>query len=244
MNKLKKKKRNENVKKKKKNKLEEKKRQEEEQKRKEEEEEAERMEDEEKQERRRGISHRYKTFISNLSKRLKKTVLQPAKKSSQVQAEEKLEQIRQLASLQQMTCFMLLLSTCIWLLLVVTVGLHKELQFLSSNIVGLAFLIAFGLVLVLQFIASIVHRFETAFNAVSNVPMTVDCTVVEDGEKKYQKMFVLPQTTEEGGVAKVARKLLLVDKRTATKANLQRSLTVNKFLKKKQKKPFVYKMSI
>jgi len=63
------------------------------------------------------------------------------------------------------------------------------------------------------------------FNAMANIPMTMDCRMVDEG-KKYDKMMMLKQQAEtepvsrEGVAAKVARKLLLVDKRTATKANL------------------------
>jgi len=190
-------------------------------------EERERLQERLKQERRRGINHRYKDHLSTLSRRLKSKVMAADKASISEKevAAKKIEQIRSLAALQQMCCFLLFLVTIIWLILVVTVGLHAELYVISTNAVGLMFLIAFGLIQALQFLASIVHRLETMFNAMSNIPMSVDCRLVDEG-RKYEKMMQLKQQAETEGVprervaAKVARKLLMVDKRTATKANL------------------------
>jgi len=164
--------------------------------------------------------------LSSLSRRLKNRVVVPEKGNDKDVAAEKLEKIRQLAGLQQIWCFGTTLLTVVWLILVVTVGLHKELKFLNTNSVGLLFLIAFGLIQVLQFCGSIVHRLETMFNALANIPMTVDCRMVDEG--KYERMKQLRQQSEnqdftpnkERVAAKVARKLLMVDKRTATKANL------------------------
>jgi len=189
-------------------------------------EERERLQEKLKQERRRGINHRYKDHLSSLSRRLKQKVATPEKGNDKEVAAQKLEQIRSLASLQQMSCFMLFLVSVIWLILVVVVSIHPELDFLSTNAVGILFLIAFGVISLLQFFASIAHRFETMFNALANIPMTADCSLVDRGQK-YQRLMALKQqaeTTEpvirERVAAKVARKLLMVDKRTATKANL------------------------
>jgi len=188
-------------------------------------EERERLQERLKQERRRGINHRYKDHLSSLSRRLKGKVMTPEKGSEKDTAAKKLEQIRSLASLQQMACFMLVLVTVIWLILVVTVSLHQELVIIETNAVGILFLISFGIIMVFQFVASIFHRLETMFNAMANIPMSVDCKLVDEG-RKYERMMQLKQQAENEGVprervaAKVARKLLMVDKRTATKANL------------------------
>jgi hypothetical protein len=187
-------------------------------------EERERLQERLKQERRRGIHHPYKDHLSALSRRLKNKVATPEKGNDKDVAAEKLERIRQLAALQQMCCFMLFLVTTIWLILVVTVGIHPELQFLNTNAVGLLFLISFGVIMIFQFLASILHRMETMFNALANIPMSSDCTFIERGNK-YERVMMLKQQAEEpnqkeGVAAKVARKLLMVDKRTATKANL------------------------
>eukprot|EP01114_Cavostelium_apophysatum_P016560 TRINITY_DN473_c0_g1_i1.p1 TRINITY_DN473_c0_g1~~TRINITY_DN473_c0_g1_i1.p1 ORF type:complete len:1365 (+),score=470.87 TRINITY_DN473_c0_g1_i1:137-4231(+) len=191
-------------------------------------EERERLQERLKQERRRGINHRYKDMLSSLSRRLKNRVVAPEKGNEKDVAEEKLEKIRQLAALQQMCCFMLTLITVVWLILVITVGLHPELKVIGTNSVGLLFLMAFGLIQVLQFAGSIIHRLETMFNALANIPMSVDCAVVDEGSaRRFEKMKQLrmnsenePTLQKEGVAAKVARKLLMVDKRTATKANL------------------------
>jgi len=188
-------------------------------------EEREKLQERLKQERRRGINHRYKDHLSSLSRRLKHKVAAPEKGNEKDMAAKKIEGIRALAQLQQLSCFMLFLCSAIWLILVVTVAIHKELEFLNTNAVGLAFLIAFGIIMIFQVIASVLHRLETMFNALAQIPMSVDCTFVDEG-RKYDKMMMLKQQAEiepvskEGVAAKVARKLLLVDKRTATKANL------------------------
>jgi len=180
-----------------------------------------------KQERRRGIHHKYKDLLSSLSRRLKAKVAAPEKGSEKDVAAQKLEQIRSLAELQQMCCFMLFLCTFIWLILIVVVGIHPELNVIGTNAVGILFLIAFGFMTVLQFFAAVLHRLETLFNALANIPMTFDFRMVDQG-KKHEKMMALKQQQAEGGgevqrervAAKVARKLLMVDKRTSTKANL------------------------
>jgi len=190
-------------------------------------EERERLQEKLKQERRRGINHRYKDMLSSLSRRLKNRVVVPEKGNDKDVAAEKLEKIRQLAGLQQVWCFGTSLITIVWLILVVTVSLHPELNVLGSNSVGLMFLIAFGIIQVLQFCGSIVHRLETMLNALANIPMTVDCRMVDQG-RKYERMKMLKiaelsesaEPAKERVAAKVARKLLMVDKRTATKANL------------------------
>jgi len=189
-------------------------------------EERERLQEKLKQERRRGINHRYKDLLSALSRRLKAKVAQPEKGNDKDIAAQKLEQIRALAALQQISCFMLFLVTVIWLILVVVVSIHPELKFLKTNAVGILFLISFGLISIFQFFASIAHRLETMFNALAQIPMTADCALVDRG-KKYERLMALKQQAETGEpvarervAAKVARKLLMVDKRTATKANL------------------------
>jgi len=188
-------------------------------------EERDRLQERLKQERRRGIHHRYKDHLSSLSRRLKSKVAAPEKGTDKEVAAQKLEQIRSLAGLQQMCCFMLFLCTSIWLVLVVVVGIHPELNVIGTNAVGLIFLISFGCITVLQFFAAILHRMETTFNALANIPMTFDCRMVDEG-KKYERMMALKQQQDsepqqrERVAAKVARKLLMVDKRTSTKANL------------------------
>jgi len=188
-------------------------------------EERERLQERLKQERRRGINHRYKDHLSALSRRLRHRVAAPEKASDKEVAAKKLIQIRELADLQKMTCFLLLLCTVIWLVLVVVVGLHPELNVLSTNSVGVFFLIAFGIITALQTVASVFHRLETLINALANVPMHFDCGFIDEGQK-YKRLMALKEQSEsepverEGVAAKVARKLLMVDKRTATKANL------------------------
>jgi len=188
-------------------------------------EERERLQERLKQERRRGINHRYKDHLSALSRRLRHRVAAPEKKEASVVAAEKLEQIRELAGLQQMTCFMLFLCTIIWLVLVLVVQQHPSLKVLSTNSVGVFFLIAFGIITALQFIASILHRLETFINALANVPMYFECDFVDEGQK-IKRLKAMQEQSEaepvqrEKVASKVARKLLMVDKRTATKANL------------------------
>jgi len=187
--------------------------------------ERERLQERLKQERRRGINHRYKDHLSSLSRRLKRKVQVGEKLSDKDVAANKLEQIRSLASLQQMSCFMLTLVTIIWLILVLVVSLHSELDVLGTNSAGLMFLIAFGVIMAFQFVASIFHRIETMLNALANIPMNMDCRMVDEGKAKNDRMMQLKQQEmvpqgQERVAAKVARKLLMVDKRTATKANL------------------------
>jgi chitin synthase len=194
-------------------------------KKKQESEERERLQERLKQERRRGIHHKYKDHLSSLSRRLKNKVQTEDKPNEKDVAAEKLERIRQLAALQQMSCFMLFLVTSIWLILVVTFGIHPELNLIKTNAAGLMFLISFGIIQAFQFTASIFHRLETMLNALANIPMTVECNFVEEG-KKYDRMVTLKQQEQELNAgrekiaSKVARKLLMVDKRTSTKANL------------------------
>jgi len=188
-------------------------------KKKEEKETMEKIEEKLKRERRKHIHHRYKEQLWTLSLRLKKKVEKELKVDEKESAEEKLERIRQLASLTKMTSFLLFLVTVIWLIMVLTVGLHQELTFLKSNSVGLLFLISFGIILVFQFLAAIIHRLETFFNAIANIPMTFSCGFVEEGGR-YAKVEQREERGPETTAEKLTRRLLFVDKRTATRANL------------------------
>jgi len=190
-------------------------------------EERERLQERLKQERRRGINHRYKDHLSALSRRLRHRVATPEKLNEKDAKEKKIEQIRELADLQKMVSFLFLLCTVIWLVLVLVVAIHENLQIAKNNSVGIIFLIAFGVITVLQFLAAIVHRIETLINALANVPMHFECDFIDEGQTaRYRKIAALREAAEnepppkERVAAKVARKILMVDKRTATKANL------------------------
>lgn len=157
-------------------------------------------------------------MLSNLSRRLKKIVI--INEDKKETAEDKLERIHQLAELKDMGCFLMFLVTVVWLIMVITVGIHPELYFIKTNSVGLLFLIAFGIIMILQFFAAILHRLETFFNRLANIPMTVDCTFVEEGTNYTKLVMVAEDVQEESAALKVIRKFLMVDKRTATKANI------------------------
>jgi len=50
--------------------------------------------------------------------------------------------------------------------------------------------------------------------------MTIDCTFVEEGTNYTKLVMVAEAAQEEPAALKLARKLLMVDRRTATKANI------------------------
>jgi len=115
------------------------------------------------------------------------------------------------------------LISIIWLILVVTVTIHPELNIYGTASVLLIFLAAFAALQVIQFFASLVHRLVTLSNALANVPMTFNMSMTSGG-KKYDQMKLKMEKEEpvarEGVATKMARKMLMVDKRTATQANL------------------------
>jgi len=180
-----------------------------------------------KDERRRGINHPYKDFLASLSRRIRKRVPVPDEGTEKEIADKKKSMLESLKATQQMFSYMLFLITVVLLILVATFAIHPELSFFSTNAIALIFLLAYGINLILQIIALLLHRFETMFNSLAYIAMKSDCTFVDDGKKndrrrqQYEKQDVTVLNTKEGYGARVARRLLMVDKRAETKANLQ-----------------------
>lgn len=75
-----------------------------------------------------------------------------------------------LADLRNSAVLCLLVVNSIWLILVGTLAAHTELDVISTNPLGVAFLIVFGFILAIQFLTMLWHRISTFLHFVSRAP--------------------------------------------------------------------------
>lgn len=77
---------------------------------------------------------------------------------------EKLEDLR------DSTLMVFAIANAIWIILIMTLVQQKNLQFLGTNVLGLAFLCIYGLLIVIQFLTLLWHRGVTFFHVIARAP--------------------------------------------------------------------------
>ena len=58
----------------------------------------------------------------------------------------------------------------IWIILIITLMKQTRLEVLGTNVLGLAFLCIYGLIIVIQFLTLLWHRVETFFHVIARTP--------------------------------------------------------------------------
>jgi len=92
------------------------------------------------------------------------------------------ERIEQLATLKSNICTILFIVSCVIILLVIALSINTQLDILATNAAGLLFLIAFSMVLVVQYFAMMFHRLSTLLTIVAFIPLHhVNCAIVDRG---------------------------------------------------------------
>ena len=77
---------------------------------------------------------------------------------------EKLEELR------NTTLLIFGVSNALWMVMIVALGQQKDLKVLGVDVIGLAFLLIYGVLLILQFLALLGHRFKTTVHILARTP--------------------------------------------------------------------------
>ncbi|XP_046555812.1 chitin synthase-like [Haliotis rubra] len=64
----------------------------------------------------------------------------------------------------------LAVSNSLWLILIITLAAKTQFKIFGANSLGLSFLLIFGTLLVIQFLAMIIHRISTLVHFVARAP--------------------------------------------------------------------------
>ncbi|BFZ23575.1 hypothetical protein BsWGS_26614 [Bradybaena similaris] len=99
---------------------------------------------------------------------LRKKCLEPDLKAFGIDAEVKVN----LVELRNSWLLILAVANTLWLILLTTLASKVDLNFLGSNPLGVVFLIVFGLVFLVQFLAMLVHRMATFCHFIARAPYT------------------------------------------------------------------------
>ena len=75
-----------------------------------------------------------------------------------------------LVELRNTTLLVFGVSNALWMILILTLVQHKDLKILGVDIIGLAFLIVYGCIFVIQFLALLGHRFKTVVHILARTP--------------------------------------------------------------------------
>jgi len=111
-------------------------------------------------------------------------------------AKEAEDRVEDLARLQKNSCLLTFTCTAVWLVLVSTLGLHPQLQIGETNAAGLSFLIAFGIVMIVQFVSMVFHRLQTFLTAIATIPVRFKCGLTS-APQGYESMTPLNTQVEE-----------------------------------------------
>ena len=74
--------------------------------------------------------------------------------------------------LRDLALMVFAVSNAIWIILIVTLLKRTELNFLGTNVLGLAFLCIYGVLVILQFITLLWHRLITVSHMLARAPWT------------------------------------------------------------------------
>ena len=77
---------------------------------------------------------------------------------------EKLEDLR------DSTLMVFAIANAIWMILITTLVEQENLQFMGTNVLGLAFLCVYGFIIVIQFLTLLWHRGVTFFHVIARAP--------------------------------------------------------------------------
>ncbi|KAI8518014.1 hypothetical protein Bbelb_040310 [Branchiostoma belcheri] len=114
----------------------------------------------------------------------------------------------QLEELRNSWLIVLFVSNALWLTLILTLASQANLQVLDTNPLGLVFLVVFGFILIIQFLAMLVHRAWTVVHMLARIRNPWEKLDTEDavgpkGEKQYRGQIsripdAMPATSRRG----------------------------------------------
>ena len=84
-----------------------------------------------------------------------------------------------LVELRNTTLVVFGVTNVLWMIIILTLVQHKDLKVLGVDVVGLGFLIIYGLIFVIQFLALLGHRFKTIVHVLARTPWKVANNRVE-----------------------------------------------------------------
>ena len=78
-----------------------------------------------------------------------------------------------LVELRNTTLLIFGVSNALWMVIIVALGQQKDLKVLGVDVIGLAFLLIYGVLLIFQFLALLGHRFKTIVHILARTPWTL-----------------------------------------------------------------------
>ena len=84
-----------------------------------------------------------------------------------------------LVELRNTTLVVFGVTNVLWMIIILTLVQHKDLKVLGVDVIGLGFLIIYGLIFVIQFLALLGHRFKTIVHVLARTPWKVTNNRVE-----------------------------------------------------------------
>ena len=78
-----------------------------------------------------------------------------------------------LVELRNTTLLVFGVSNALWMVIILTLVQHKDLKVFGVDAIGLAFLLIYGFLIILQFLALLGHRFKTIVHVLARTPWTL-----------------------------------------------------------------------
>ncbi|CAH1272482.1 CASKIN2 [Branchiostoma lanceolatum] len=112
----------------------------------------------------------------------------------------------QLEELRNSWLIVLFVSNALWLTLILTLASQANLQVLDTNPLGLVFLVVFGFILIIQFLAMLVHRAWTVVHMLARIrnlweKLDTEDNVGQKGQQSRQSARIpdaMPETSRRG----------------------------------------------
>jgi len=108
--------------------------------------------------------------LKNLKKKLDDSLIPEKRTPKEKKKESDTSIYEDLRATQNKTALSWFVVSVMYIVLVVTVSMHRTVQAYQSNFVGIFFLIAFGFVFVFNFVGLSLHRLETFLHEVAISP--------------------------------------------------------------------------
>ena len=87
-----------------------------------------------------------------------------------------------LVELRNTTLLVFGISNALWMIIILILVQHKDLKILGVDIIGLGFLLIYGLIFAVQFLALLGHRFKTVVHILARTPWRVRTNRVSPSE--------------------------------------------------------------
>jgi hypothetical protein len=98
-----------------------------------------------------------------------------------------------LADLRNSVVLYLMVSNLVWIILIYTLTQKTQLHVIDTNPLGLAFLIVFGFIMVVQFLTMLWHRVATLLHFLARAPFHAGATSLKDWAFNDGDLFPPPR---------------------------------------------------